>query len=495
MEKGEWRRAARWASHALFPSLPCSLSLSLHTPLSHPPLSTESVQTINQLLTEMDGFDDNSGVIVLAATNRPAALDAALTRPGRFDRMIVMPMPSVQGRIDILKVHARGKRMEEGLNYDKVARATAGFTGAQLMGVMNRAAIMAVRRGAPAIAEEDVFAGLEDEFYGNLLTQGEEEAAGRLLPLKERRAMAVYHAGKALVGGLTPGFDELAKIVSCPGGTSTASFVHWIPREEHLETGLMSRSYLEATITVGLAGRAAERLVFGEAGLTTLSGGDVAHAGVAARELVLRSGFGRTLGPANVQTAKQVYVEGLGASVMTAIDSTAELGSATAASAAGEMAALLAAAQAKATYVIASNYAAFTALADALVNEGGIMRGPDVLALLKAHGAVPLATGRVDGFGWDGAGALAWPGVRGEEGSGWGESLPPTVPPGSEVAPLAGPRTLVSGGPFARPLGLAHLGSLDGMGGTPSGGGPLPDLVELARAAAERDGGGGGGGE
>ena len=472
------------------PTQALSHSLTLpRTPLLS--LFVESVQTINQLLTEMDGFDDNSGVIVLAATNRPAALDAALTRPGRFDRMIVMPMPSVAGRVDILKVHARGKRMEPGLDYDKVARATAGFTGAQLMGVMNRAAIMAVRRGAPAIAEEDVFAGLEDEFYGNLLTQGEEEAAGRLLPMKERRAMAVYHAGKALVGGLTPGFDELAKVVCCPGGTSTASFVHWIPREEHLETGLMSRSYLEATITVGLAGRAAERLVFGEAGLTTLSGGDVAHAGVAARELVLRSGFGRTLGPANVQSAKQVYVEGLGASVMTAIDSTAELGTATAASAAGEMGALLAAAQAKATYVIASNYAAFTALADALVHEGGIMRGPEVLALLAEHGARPLATGRVDGFGWDGKGTLAWPG-RADEDEEWGASLPPTVPPGTEVAPVGVPSTLIAGGPFAYPTGFAHLSSLESMGGTPSGGGGLPDLLELAKAA-ERNGRGEGG--
>ena len=428
----------------------------------------------------MDGFDDNTGVIVLAATNRPSALDAALTRPGRFDRMIVMPLPSVQGRIDILQVHSRGKRLEPGLDYDKVARATAGFTGAQLMGVMNRAAIMAVRRGAPAIAEEDVFAGLEDAFYGNILVEGEEAAAGRLLPKRERRAMAVYQAAKALVGGLTPGFDELAKVVSCPDGTSTASFVHWIPREEHLETGIMNRAYLEATLTVALAGRAGERLIYGEAGMTTLSGGDVAHAGVVARELVLRSGFGRTLGPACMTEATRVYVEGVGAGVSAIIDASSNLGSTTAASAAGEMAALMAAAQAKAAYILSTNYRAFTTLADTLLSEGGVMRGPDVLALLAAHGARPLATGRVDGFGWDGAGVLAWPGRAGEEED-WDSSLPPTSPPGTEVTPPGVDSTLVAGGPCAVPAGFALVGTAEGLGG---GIGALPDLVELAAVSA-----------
>jgi cell division protease FtsH len=446
----------------------------------------------------MDGFDDNTGVIVLAATNRPSALDAALTRPGRFDRMIVMPLPSVQGRIDILQVHARGKRMEADIDYDKVARATAGFTGAQLMGVMNRAAIMAVRRGAPAIAEEDVFSGLEDAFYGAILVEGEEGADGRMLPKRERRAMAVYQAAKALVGGLTPGFDELAKVVSCPGGTSTASFVHWIPREEHLETGVMNRAYLEATLVVALAGRAGERLVYGEAGLTTLSGGDVAHAGIVARELVLRSGFGRTLGPATMTEATRVYVEGVGAGVTAVIDSTVGLGSATAASAAGEMAGLMAAAQAKATFILSTNYRAFVALADTLVAEGGVMRGPDVLALLAAHGAAPLATARVDGFGWDGKGVLAWPGRaagegEGEEGEGEGEegwdpsSLPPSVPPGTEVVPPTAGTTLVAGGPFAVPTGFATVGTVEGLGG---GIGGLPDQADLLAASAKGQGGG-----
>jgi cell division protease FtsH len=445
----------------------------------------------------MDGFDDNTGVIVLAATNRPAALDAALTRPGRFDRMIVMPLPSVQGRVDILKVHARGKRMEPGLDFDKVARATAGFTGAQLMGVMNRAAIMAVRRGAPAIAEEDVFAGLEDAFYGNLLVEGEEEAEGRTLPKREVRAMSVYQAAKALVGGLTPGFDELAKVVACPGRTSTAAFVHWIPREEHLETGIMTRSYLEATLTVALAGRAAERLVYGEAGLTTLSGGDVAHAGIVARELVLRSGFGRTLGPACTTAATRVYVEGVGAGVTAAIESTIGLGSTTAASAAGEIGSLMAAAEAKAHFILATNYRALTALADTLMASGGVLRGPDALALLAAHGAKPLATARVDGFGWDGEGVLAWPdrdaeGKSSEEDE-WTGDLPATRPPGTEVAPVGTPTVLVGGGPFSLPVGLPCGVGPDAFGAGGSGVDPLRDLPEAVAAAEARAGVGGGG--
>lgn len=296
--------------------------------------------------------------------------------------------------------------------------------------------------------------------------------------------MAAYQAAKALVGGLTPGFDELAKVVSCPGGTSTASFVHWIPREEHLETGVMNRAYLEASLTVALAGRAAERLIYGEAGMTTLSGGDVAHAGVVARELVLRSGFGRSLGPACMTEATRVYVEGVGAGVTAVIDATATLGSTTAASAAGEMAALMSAAQAKASFILSSNYRAFTALADTLLAEGGVMRGPDVLALLAAHGARPLATARVDGFGWDGKGVLAWPGRAGEEDD-WDSSLPPTVPPGTEVAPPAVDTTLVAGGPFAVPTGFANVGTVEGLGG---GIGGLPDLPSLAAASAARKG-------
>ena len=121
----------------------------------------ESVHTINQLLTELDGFDDNTGVVVFAASNRPQALDTAVTRPGRFDRIITLPLPNVQGRMEILKVHARGRTVSPDLDYRRIARATAGYTGAQLMNLMNNAAIAAARQGRAEIADEEVFEALE----------------------------------------------------------------------------------------------------------------------------------------------------------------------------------------------------------------------------------------------------------------------------------------------------------------------------------------------
>ena len=121
----------------------------------------ESVHTINQLLTEMDGFEDNTGVVVMAATNRPAALDAALTRPGRFDRIVHLPLPNLEGRVGVLGVHARDKKISPDLDFQKLARATAGFTGAELMNLMNQAAIVAARQARAAIGEQEVFEALE----------------------------------------------------------------------------------------------------------------------------------------------------------------------------------------------------------------------------------------------------------------------------------------------------------------------------------------------
>jgi cell division protease FtsH len=346
----------------------------------------------------MDGFDDNTGVVVMAATNRPGSLDAALTRPGRFDRMIVLPLPDVTGRAAILRVHARGKRVEEGVDYDRVARTTAGFTGAMLMSLMNGAALVAVRRGASSIAEADIMQALEDAFYTRTGTDGRKVDSDDVLAPRTRRAVAVYEAGRALVGSLLPQYEELAKVVCCPGGAPTG-YAHFVPLEEHLETGVMTRGYLESLLVARMAGRAAERLVLGEGGVSTASAGDVLAATSVARELVLRAGLGRSLGPLSIMDTEAVYGRA------HAARSVADLGTATAAAAAAEVEALVCAAEAKATAGIAANWGAFKALTEALL-EREEMSGAEVRAELARAGAKPFADPCSDGYAWAGGSAL-----------------------------------------------------------------------------------------
>lgn len=346
----------------------------------------------------MDGFDDNTGVIVMAATNRPASLDAALTRPGRFDRMIVLPLPDVVGRAAILRVHARGKRVEAGVDYGRIARTTAGFTGAMLMALMNAAALVAVRRGATSIAEADIMQALEDSFYTRTGADARKIDADDVLAPRTRRAVAVYEAGRALVGTLLPQYEELAKVVACPGGSPTG-YAHFVPLEEHLETGVMTRGYLESLITARMAGRAAERLVLGEGGLSTASAGDVLASTSAARDLILRAGLGRSLGPLAITDTDAVYGRS------TAARAVADLGTATAAAASAEVEALLQAAEAKAAAGIAANWRAFEALVEELLAKQE-MSGAEVRALLASHGAVPFPDPCAAGYTWTQGGTL-----------------------------------------------------------------------------------------
>lgn len=364
-------------------------------------LLPDAVQTINQLLTEMDGFGDNTGVIVMAATNRPAALDSALTRPGRFDRMVVVPLPDVQGRADILAVHCRNKRVEKGVELSRIARSTAGFTGkrfflllfllfsfpppfvvfgremkkltflsyffffqkpsfknsknkpgAMLCNITEMAALVAVRRGATAIAEADFYQALEDSFYkrGNKDSDSRDngaadEAGGdegeTRVPASLQRAICVYEAGRALVGSMLPEYEELAKVVACPDGAPTG-FAHFVPREEHLETGIMTRGYCESLMVSRMAGRAAERLALGDGGVTTAGGGDLLAATTVARELLLRAGLSRSLGPVACMDTEQVYGRRRGSA-----RSVGRFGSVTASAAMAEIEALLRAAEAK----------------------------------------------------------------------------------------------------------------------------------------------------
>ncbi|GBF98640.1 cell division protease [Raphidocelis subcapitata] len=248
----------------------------------------EREQTINQLLTEMDGFEGNTGVIVLAATNRPDVLDQALLRPGRFDRQVTVDRPDVQGRVAILKVHGRGKSLARDVDLDKVARRTPGFTGADLQNLMNEAAILAARRGLTEISKDEIADALERIIAGP-------EKKGAVMSDKKRRLVAYHEAGHALVGALMPDYDPVTKISIVPRGAA-GGLTFFAPSEERLESGLYSRTYFENQMAVALGGRVAEELIFGEDDITTGASGDFQQVSRTARLMVTQLGFSKNLG-------------------------------------------------------------------------------------------------------------------------------------------------------------------------------------------------------
>ncbi len=248
----------------------------------------EREQTINQLLTEMDGFEGNTGVIVLAATNRPDVLDSALLRPGRFDRQVTVDRPDVQGRIAILKVHSQGKTLGKDVDFEKVARRTPGFTGADLANLMNEAAILAARRDMTAISNDEIADALERIIAGP-------EKKGAVMSDAKKRLVAYHEAGHAVVGALMPEYDPVTKISIVPRGAA-GGLTFFAPSEERLESGLYSRSYLENQMAVAMGGRVAEELIFGPENVTTGASGDFQQVSRVARMMISQMGFSKTLG-------------------------------------------------------------------------------------------------------------------------------------------------------------------------------------------------------
>merc|ERR1711988_871613 len=249
----------------------------------------EREQTINQMVTEMDGFEGNTGVIVLAATNRPDVLDSALLRPGRFDRQVTVDRPDVAGRIRILGVHSRGKTLAKDVDFDKIARRTPGFTGADLQNLMNEAAILAARRDLKEISSDEVSDALERIIAGP-------EKKGAVMSEKKKKLVAYHEAGHALVGALLPEYDPVAKISIVPrGGAGGLTF--FAPDEARLESGLYSRTYLENQMCVALGGRIAEELIFGAEDVTTGASNDFQQVSRTARMMITQAGFSEKLAP------------------------------------------------------------------------------------------------------------------------------------------------------------------------------------------------------
>ncbi len=249
----------------------------------------EREQTLNQLLTEMDGFEGNTGVIIIAATNRPDVLDPALLRPGRFDRQVVVDRPDYAGRQEILNVHARGKSLGQDVDLDKIARRTPGFTGADLSNLLNEAAILAARRNLSEISMDEINDAIDRVLAGP-------EKKNRVMSEKRKTLVAYHEAGHALVGALMPDYDPVQKVSIIPRGR--AGGITWFtPSEDRMESGLYSRSYLQNQMAVALGGRVAEEIAFGEEEVTTGASSDLQQVGSVARRMVTRFGMSDRLGP------------------------------------------------------------------------------------------------------------------------------------------------------------------------------------------------------
>ena len=249
----------------------------------------EREQTLNQLLTEMDGFEGNTGIIIVAATNRPDVLDSALMRPGRFDRQVVVDRPDYNGRLQILQVHARGKTLAKDVDLDKVARRSPGFTGADLANLLNEAAILAARRQLTEISMDEVNDAIERVMAGP-------EKKDRVMSEKRKRLVAYHEAGHALVGALMPDYDPVQKISIIPRGQA-GGLTFFTPSEERMESGLYSRAYLQNQMAVALGGRVAEEIVYGDDEVTTGASNDLQQVARVARQMVTRFGMSDRLGP------------------------------------------------------------------------------------------------------------------------------------------------------------------------------------------------------
>ena len=257
----------------------------------------EREQTLNQLLSEMDGFDQTSGVVVIAATNRPESLDPALLRPGRFDRQVVVPLPNQTERAAILAVHAKGKKLAPDVDLTVTARGTPGFSGADLANLINEAAIHAIRDNRTTITAADFDAARDRVLLGT------REASNVLLP-EEKHSVAVHESGHALVAALSPNADPVSKVTILPAGMALGA-THQLPE---VERHLYSEAYLTDLLAVRLGGRAAELVVFGHG--STGAANDLAEATQLAVRMVREFGLSPALGPVGYSDQGSQYLGG-----------------------------------------------------------------------------------------------------------------------------------------------------------------------------------------
>ena len=258
----------------------------------------EREQTLNQLLAEMDGFDSNKGLLLLAATNRPEILDPALLRPGRFDRRIIVDKPDLKGRIDVLKVHAKDVKMDETVNLEEIALATSGAVGSDLANMINEAAITAVKHGRQVVSQKDLFEAVEVVLVGK-------EKKDRIMSAEERRIVSYHEVGHALVTALQKNTEPVQKITIVPRTMGALGYVMQTPEEEKF---LNTKKELEAMIVVALGGRAAEEIVFDT--VTTGASNDIEQATKIARAMITQYGMSERFGLMGLESVQSRYLDG-----------------------------------------------------------------------------------------------------------------------------------------------------------------------------------------
>lgn len=330
----------------------------------------EREQTLNQMLVEMDGFESNEGVILIAATNRPDVLDPALLRPGRFDRQVVVPSPDLRGRVRILQVHAKRTPLAKGVDLESLAKGTPGMSGADLENLVNEAALYAARQGKEQLEMRDF-----------------EEAKDKLLMGKERRSMilsedekkttAYHEAGHALVARLLPGTDPIHKVSIIPRGMALGVTMQ-LPEDDRHN---YSRSYLEKTLTVLLAGRVAEEIIFDQ--LTTGAGNDIERATKMVRKMVCQWGMSDTLGPLSLGENNDHVFLG------RELGHQKDYSEATAQVIDAEIKGFVIRAHARARQLLEKNIEALHAIANALL-ERETISGEDITLLMKGEPLPPM---------------------------------------------------------------------------------------------------------
>lgn len=258
----------------------------------------EREQTLNQLLSEMDGFDASKGIMVMGATNRPEILDPALLRPGRFDRRVIVEKPDLKGRVNILKVHAKGIKLDETVDFDEIALATSGAVGADLANMMNESAITAVKNGREKVSQKDLFEAVEVVLVGK-------EKKDRILSKEERRIVSYHEVGHALVAAIQKHSEPVQKITIVPRTMGALGYVMQVPEEEKY---LNTKAELHAMIVEFLAGRAAEDLVFET--VTTGASNDIEKATKIARAMVTQYGMSDKFGLMGLARQENMYLGG-----------------------------------------------------------------------------------------------------------------------------------------------------------------------------------------
>ena len=269
----------------------------------------EREQTLNQLLAEMDGFDSGSGLLILAATNRPEVLDQALLRPGRFDRRVVVDKPDLQGRIDVLKVHSKNVMMDETVDLEAIALATSGAVGSDLANMINEAAILAVKKGRNAVSQKDLFESVEVVLVGK-------EKKNKILSKEERRIVSYHEVGHALVSALQKDSEPVQKITIVPRTMGALGYVMNVPEEEKY---LNTKAEIQARIVECVGGRAAEEIVFNS--ITTGAANDIEQATKMARAMITQYGMSEKFGMVGLESPENQYLSGR--NVLNCSDETA----------------------------------------------------------------------------------------------------------------------------------------------------------------------------